>query len=83
MLPGYPGWVDAERRGYVPTSDGVRRPSLVPLFQSETQVGVLGALFAASAGPMTVTDLADAVGLPLSSVSREVARLEATGILHS
>lgn len=60
---------------------GVTRPSLLPLFRSHTQLGVLSVLFAAEAGALPITDIAQRVGLPLSSVSREVARLGEAGIV--
>jgi predicted transcriptional regulator len=53
----------------------------LPLFRSQTQLDILGALFAAPA-PITISDLAVHIGAPVSTVSREVARLAEAGIVQ-
>lgn len=58
-------------------------PSLLPLFRSEQQLRLLGELFVRAEGPRSIAELARDTGIPQPTVSREVARLEASGILRS
>ena len=55
-------------------------PALLPLFRSETQLDLLATVFAAPE-PLTITELADRIGAPISTVSREAARLADAGII--
>jgi DNA-binding transcriptional ArsR family regulator len=57
-------------------------PGLLPLFRSETQLAVLGALFTERWQDWQLTALAKHLGLGVSTVSREVARLQHAGIVH-
>ncbi len=61
---------------------GTKRPSLVPLFRSTTQVDVLAVLFSPGAQSLTISELAARVGAPVSTVSREVAKLAGAGIVR-
>jgi predicted nucleotidyltransferase len=54
---------------------------LLPLFRSDTQLGVLTELFCGVAGELMISELADRLAQPLSSVAREVHRLEAADIV--
>ncbi len=60
---------------------GVTRPPLLPLFRSETQLLILGRMFCGPAGDLMVSELADQVDVPLSTVAREVHRLVDAGVL--
>ena len=60
---------------------GVNRPPLLPLFRSETQLLVLGRLFCGPGGDLMVSELADQIAVPLSTVAREVHRLVDAGVL--
>jgi predicted nucleotidyltransferase len=60
---------------------GTTRPPLLPLFRSQTQLDLLAAVFSAPA-PIAVGDLAERMGAPISTVSREVARLADAGVLR-
>lgn len=60
---------------------GAKSPALLPLFRSQTQLDLLAAVFTAPA-PQAITDLAERIGAPLSTVSREVARLVESGVLR-
>jgi DNA-binding transcriptional ArsR family regulator len=51
------------------------------LFRSETQLKLLGAIFS-STEPQTMTELAQRLDAPISSVSREVGRLAAAGLIR-
>ena len=51
------------------------------LFRSDQQHTLLCFLFVLEQTPMTLTDLAKATGISLSTVSREVGRLEESGIV--
>jgi predicted nucleotidyltransferase len=56
-------------------------PGLLPLFRSETQLEVLGLLYAGPARSWTVGEIARQLQLGLPTVSREVNRLAEAGIL--
>jgi DNA-binding transcriptional ArsR family regulator len=56
-------------------------PGLLPLFRSQTQLAVLGLLFAGAARSWTVGELARQLGLGVPTVSKEVARLKEAGIV--
>lgn len=56
-------------------------PALAPLFRSEHQLRVLGALFVGSGRPSSVSELAERTGVPQPAVSREVARLARHGLV--
>lgn len=58
-------------------------PSLLPLFRSDHQLRLLGALFVYPDEPRSVSELAAATGIPLATVSREVARLEEFELVRS
>jgi predicted nucleotidyltransferase len=61
-----------------------RRAILPPIFRSEAQGRVLAAVFLAPEGrPPHVRLIANTTGLPYSTVQREVAALEAAGVVHS
>ena len=51
------------------------------LFRSDQQHTLMCYLFVLARAPMTLTELAAATGISLSTVSREVARLETSGIV--
>lgn len=54
-----------------------------PLFKSETQARVLAAIFAQDDPAMHVSAVAERAGRPVSSVQREIDRLEDAGLLIS
>lgn len=56
-------------------------PGIVPLFRSDTQARLLAELFEGQGAQHSVTDLARIVGAPVSSVAREVSRLEEYGLI--
>ncbi len=51
------------------------------LFRSDQQHTLLCFLFVLSPGPMTLSELARATGISVSTVAREVSRLEVSGIV--
>lgn len=57
-------------------------PGLLPLFRSETQLAVLGLLYAGPARAWTVSELARQLDLGLPTVSREIGRLADAGIVR-
>ena len=59
-----------------------RTPTLFPVFRSEAQARILSHLFLARNGH-SLREVATATGLPLSTVHREVDRLERAGIATS
>ena len=61
----------------------VQRPSstMLPIFRSEAQFRILGELFTHPGAELTIGELAQRVDVPHPSVSREVARLTAAGLL--
>lgn len=61
---------------------GTTSPALLPLFRSETQLALLGAIFAAPE-PMSVSELAARIRAPISTVSRETARLNEAGLVRT
>jgi DNA-binding transcriptional ArsR family regulator len=60
----------------------VSRSALLPLFRSETQVRILTELYCGRDDELMIAELAERIRLPLSSVSREVHRLQEDDILH-
>jgi DNA-binding transcriptional ArsR family regulator len=56
-------------------------PGLLPLFRSEAQLVVLGAIFTAGEKRWTISALAEHLHLPISTTSREVGQLAQAGIL--
>jgi DNA-binding transcriptional ArsR family regulator len=56
-------------------------PALAPLFRSENQLRLLGALFVGSTGASSVSELAERTGVAQPAVSREVARLARHGLV--
>lgn len=61
---------------------GVSPSPLLPLFRSDTQLGVLTELFCGRDEELMISELAERIGLPLSSVAREVHRLEEAGVVR-
>jgi len=61
---------------------GVSRSPLLPLVRSDTQLAVLTALFCGAEDELMISELAERVGLPLSSIAREVHRLEAADVVR-
>jgi hypothetical protein len=60
----------------------VTRSPLLPLFRSDTQLSLLTELFCGFDDELMISELADRVGLPLSSVAREVHRLAEADIVR-
>jgi hypothetical protein len=60
----------------------VSRSPLLPLFRSDTQLGVLTELFCGVDRELMISELADRLALPLSSVAREVHRLEVADVVR-
>ena len=58
------------------------RPGLLPLFRSETQLAVLGLLFAGPPRSWTVGDIASRLDFGVPTVSKEVKRLKEAGIVN-
>ncbi len=58
-------------------------PALVPLFRSDHQMRILGFLFARSFDEVSLGELSIQAGVPQATVSREIARLEAHGLVVS
>ncbi|MGH3471306.1 MAG: winged helix-turn-helix domain-containing protein [Nocardioidaceae bacterium] len=57
-------------------------PRLLPLFRSQTQLAVLGLLYAGPARAWTVGEIARQLDLGLPTVSREIGRLADAGIVR-
>jgi DNA-binding transcriptional ArsR family regulator len=57
-------------------------PPLLPIFRSAAQLRVLAELFTGRAPELSVGDLARRTGVPQATVSREVARLAAAGLVE-
>lgn len=57
-------------------------PPLLAIFRSQLQGELLAEVFLASA-PATLTDIAQHLGAPVTTVQREVSRLERAGILRT
>jgi DNA-binding transcriptional ArsR family regulator len=53
------------------------------LFRSAHQLRLLGELFVRADEPKSIAELSQATGIPQATVSREVARLEEAGVLHT
>lgn len=53
---------------------------MLPLFRSETQLHLLGAVFS-TPEPLSVSELAERIGAPISTVSRETTRLAEAGLV--
>jgi hypothetical protein len=60
---------------------GTPAPPLLPLFRSEAQLAILGTLYVGPSRYWTITALAEYIGQPVSTTHREVARLDAAGIV--
>jgi hypothetical protein len=60
---------------------GTSSPALLPLFRSRAQLGILGTLYVGPHRYWTISALAGYNGQPVSTTQREVARLEAAGIV--
>jgi DNA-binding transcriptional ArsR family regulator len=58
-------------------------PALLPIFRSLGQARLLARLFLPGAGEVTLTKLAEEVGLAKSRVSVELDRLESAGLVES
>lgn len=54
----------------------------MPLFRSDTQLGVLTELFCGVDEELMISELADRLDMPLSSVAREVHRLEQADVVR-
>lgn len=59
------------------------RPRLAPIFRSELQLQVLGAVYLEPERHFTIPDLVSRTGRPQPSVAREVERLIEAGLLES
>ena len=59
----------------------ITAPALAPIFRSDQQLRILGVLFADTGEEFTIGELAERADVPQATVSREVARLEAHGLL--
>lgn len=64
---------------YVSTS----RPRLAPIFRSELQLQILGAVYLAPERHFTIPDLVSRTGRPQPTVAREVGRLAEAGLVES
>ena len=60
---------------------GTSAPPLLPLFRSEAQLAILGTLYVGPYRYWTISTLAEYIGQPVSTTHREVARLDAAGIV--
>jgi hypothetical protein len=60
---------------------GTSAPALLPLFRSKAQLAILGALYVGPHRYWTISSLAEYIGQPVSTTHREVARLDAAGIV--
>jgi DNA-binding transcriptional ArsR family regulator len=58
-------------------------PAVLPIFRSEQQMRILGALFEHHGVELSVSELAGTTGVAIATASREVERLEAHGIVKS
>jgi DNA-binding transcriptional ArsR family regulator len=56
-------------------------PALLPIFRSRLQADILAALLLSAEAEMSLTDLAERFGAPLSTVHGEVSRLTEAGLL--
>ena len=56
-------------------------PALLPLFRSGTQLAILGTLYVGPDRCWTITALAEHVDQPVSTVAREIGRLDDAGIV--
>lgn len=61
-------------------SDG---PALLPVFRSQHQAGLLMWLYLHPDAEYGVSDLAERLGVPLSTRRREVVRLDGPGLIVS
>lgn len=57
-------------------------PGLTPIFRSDNQMRLLGQLFLHADQEQTIADLETATGIPQQTLSREVNRLLAAGLLE-
>lgn len=58
-------------------------PALVPLFRSDRQMRILGALFVQATSEVSLAEVSELTGVSQATVSREVARLEDHGLVVS
>lgn len=58
-------------------------PSLLPIFRSQHQASLLAELYLRPQREATVTDLAAAVGVPLTTAAAELTRLTEAGLITS
>lgn len=72
-----------EMRSYDHFVDKGSSPSLLPILRSAQQAGLLALLLGDPDLELSLTDLADRLGMPYPSVHREVERAEAAGVLTS
>ena len=63
--------------------EGSRTPRQFPLFKSEAQARVLAAIFVGDDPALYLTAIAERAKLPLTTVHREVDRLEQSGLVMS
>lgn len=63
--------------------ESVSSPSLLPIFRSRQQAQMLAFLMWDADSEYSLTDLAEANTMPVSSVHREIVRAEQTGIVTS
>ena len=57
--------------------------AMLPIFRSEAQFRILGELFTHPGAELTIGQLAERIDVPHPSVSREVSRLAAAGLLRT
>ncbi|HEX6336846.1 MAG TPA: nucleotidyltransferase domain-containing protein [Jiangellaceae bacterium] len=62
---------------------GTLVPPIMPIFRSQVQGELLAAVLLTSGAEFSLTELAQRIGAALSTVHREVTRLEAAGVLTS
>jgi DNA-binding transcriptional ArsR family regulator len=80
-------WRGRSREEHVQTPADIIRdvsqspPPLLPIFRSAGQLAVLAELFTGRASELSVGELSTRTGVPQATVSREVSRLVAAGIL--
>ncbi|MGH9029598.1 MAG: helix-turn-helix domain-containing protein [Acidimicrobiales bacterium] len=60
-----------------------KAPAALPVFRSEQQMRILGALFDHQGSELSISELAAATGVAIATASREVERLESHGVVRS
>lgn len=63
-------------------NEAVGTSAMLPIFRSEAQFRVLGELFTNPGSELTIGELAQRIDVPHPSVSREVSRLAAAGLVQ-